>query len=171
MSDWIILNDKGNQEVVSDSSWFPENSYGFVYVITCKNNGKFYIGKKVLQNKLNKPLTKKEIKEWTKPGRVPKKKKVVKESNWKDYWGSNQNLKDDLEKYGEESFERRILFICATSKQLTYFETYYQIVYNVLCVNSYNDNIGGKFFRRDIQDLCDCFRTLTHPDSPAALKS
>jgi len=40
-----------------------------------------------------------------------------------------------------------------TKKQLTYFEMYYQMRENVLHVDSYNDNILGKFFRKDFDTL------------------
>jgi hypothetical protein len=41
--------------------------------------------------------------------------------------------------------------MCPTKKQLTYAELFYQIQYNVLVVDSYNDNILGKFYRKDLQ--------------------
>ena len=81
-------------ETISD---FPENTHGFVYRITHKPSGKTYIGKKVLYYERNKRLGKKELiilKEERKgiPGRLPTKKKVITESNWPVYWGSNKPL-------------------------------------------------------------------------------
>ena len=35
---------------------------------------------------------------------------------------------------------------------MTYLELKYQIIYNVLENNSYNNNILGKFYRKDIED-------------------
>lgn len=160
MQHWFRQEKDGSIVQYTDISQFPEFIHGFVYVITNKTNGKIYVGKKILQNKLSKPLTKKEISEWDKPGRVPKKKKVVKESNWKDYWGSNKELVEDLKKLGEENFERRILQFCRSSKQLTYFEMLWQLHFNVLCEESYNQNILGKFFRRDVMDACQESREL-----------
>jgi hypothetical protein len=104
---------------------------------------------------LSKKLTKKEISEWSKPGRVPKKKKEVKESNWKDYFGSNEELKNDVKTLGADQFDRQILQFCFSSKQLTYFEMLWQLQYNILCAtNCYNSNILGKFYRRDVEDMC-----------------
>ena len=150
MHHWFRESQSGEREYYTDLSQFPEGTYGFVYIITNKTNGRFYVGKKILRNKLSKNLTKREISEWSKPGRVPKKKKEVKESNWKDYWGSNKDLQEDVQKMGMDSFERRILQFCKASKQLTYFETVWQLHYDVLKTDSYNQNILGKFFRKDL---------------------
>lgn len=32
---------------------------------------------------------------------------------------------------------------------MSYYEVYYQMKYEVLHVDSYNENIGGKWFRKD----------------------
>jgi uncharacterized protein (DUF608 family) len=46
---------------------------------------------------------------------------------------------------------RYVLKLCKTSKQLTYWETKYLFQYNVLEDDSYmNDNILGKFYRKDL---------------------
>lgn len=153
--DWFRKDKEGNLTYYTELSQFPEKIHGFVYIITNKETGKFYIGKKILRNNLSKKLTKKEISEWSKPGRVPKKKKEVKESNWKEYFGSNQEIKDDLKKLGPDTFDRQILQFCYSSKQLTYFEMLHQLNYNILCSeNCYNQNILGKFFRRDVEGMC-----------------
>ena len=130
---------------------FPEGSIGFVYKITDTKTGKFYVGKKSLENKTKKSLTKKEQAEWDKPGRIPKKKLVVKESNWMDYWGSCKPLVEDLKTVGKQRFKREILRVCFSKKGLSYWETYYQFECKVLHVDSYNENILGKYFRKDVQ--------------------
>lgn len=130
---------------------FPAGTFGFVYRITNICDGRIYIGKKVLYNNLTKSLTQKEIAQWTSPGRVPKKKKVQKESDWESYWGSNKQIKEDLKNMGEECFIREILTMCKTKKQLTYFEVYWQMRFDVLVIDSYNDNISGKFYRKDLE--------------------
>ena len=127
----------------------PEDWFGFVYIIKNKVNGQFYIGKKVFWNNTKTKLTKKEISEQTGPGRKPTHKIVTKESNWMMYWGSNKNLQADLKELGPENFERKILKLCKTKKELTYWELHYQSTYEVLLTNSYNDNILGKFFTKD----------------------
>ena len=132
---------------------FPEDVVGFVYKVTNNKTGKFYVGKKILRNVLTKKLTKKEILEWTKPGRVPKKRKEIKESNWLDYYGSSKLVTEDIKTYGKEAFTREILRLCTTKKQMSYWETYYQMTLRVLEVDSYNENIAGKWYRRDVNPI------------------
>ena len=128
----------------------PEEWFGFVYIIKNKINGRIYVGKKVFWNNTKKKLTKTEIAEQTGPGRKPTHKVVTKESNWMTYWGSNKELLADVKEHGMDNFERKILKLCKTKKELTYFEVHYQCVYEVLLNNSYNDNVLAKFFRRDL---------------------
>ena len=124
---------------------------GFVYKITNIQTNKFYIGKKNFFSKQNKPLTKAELAEQT-DKRKSKKKLVVKESNWKTYWGSNKELLEDVKKLGEDQFDRQILTLCKTKKALTYWEVHYQCKHECIVSPSfsYNDNILGKFFPKDV---------------------
>jgi len=138
------------QEIESLSQ-FPEGCVGFVYMITNTTNGKIYVGKKTLFNTLTKKLTKKEASAWDKPGRIPKKKKETKESNWSDYNGSNKNLQEDIKLIGLQHFHREILEFCFNKKQCTYYEEYWQHRLRVLHIDSYNDTIAGRYYRRDIK--------------------
>ena len=56
-----------------------------------------------------------------------------------------------LETEPKSNFERQILHLCRSKKELTYFETKYQFLYEVLeKPNKYfNDNILGKFYSVD----------------------
>jgi hypothetical protein len=128
---------------------FPENSFGFIYKITNTITGKFYIGKKSLYHNVKKKLTKKELAEQSGPGRKATTKRVQKESDWATYWGSNKELLEEIKTKGDLAFTRQIILIPNTKKELTYWELYYQCHYNVLLVDSYNDNILGKFFKKD----------------------
>lgn len=139
-------------EEILSSEQLPEKCVGFVYMVTNTVNGKYYVGKKVLKNKLTKVLTKKEKLEWNKPGRIPKKKKQLKESNWKEYYGSSKTLLEDLEAHGKQAFERRILRLCYSKKQLSYYEEYYQMSLEVLANDTYNESIAGRYYRRDLVD-------------------
>jgi hypothetical protein len=56
----------------------------------------------------------------------------------------------DIERYGKEQFKVEKLKDCKTRKSLTYWEVYYQIVYDVLRKDTYNGNILNRFFRKDI---------------------
>jgi hypothetical protein len=129
---------------------FPENCIGFIYLIKNLVNSKIYIGRKSLYSNTNKKLTKKEISEQTGPGRKPTKKLVTKESNWKVYMGSSKELLADVKEFGEDSFSREILQLCFSKKQMTFYEINHQMKYDVLEVDSYNDNILGKFYRKDL---------------------
>lgn len=130
---------------------FPKGCIGFVYQITNTKTGKFYIGKKSLYSNTKKKLTKKELAEYTGPGKKPTKKLVTKESNWNDYWGSNKVLLKEIQEKGVEDFDKKILKFCFNKKQLTYWEVYFQCKFSVLHTElSYNDSILAKFFRKDL---------------------
>lgn len=140
---WLL-----NGQEVTDVQQFGDKAIGFVYKITNTKTGKFYIGKKILESRTKKLLTKKEQAEWVKPGRVPKKKLVVKESDWQSYWGSSKILQADV-KISKEGFVREVLRICHSKRELSYYETFYQFEYKVLHTDTYNENILGRFFRKD----------------------
>lgn len=122
-----------------------KNILGFVYVISNKKTKQRYIGKKILFNNRKTLIPKKE-----KEGRK-KFKIVTKESDWLSYYGSNKKLKDDILLFGKHNFEREILDFAKTKKMLTYYEIYYQMKEGVLFYEDvyYNDNIMGKFFKKD----------------------
>lgn len=122
--------------------------YGFVYEITM-SNGRKYIGKKKLTSERKVKLGKKELASLT-DRRKSKFKIVIKESDWKTYIGSNHQLKEDITN-GAIILERKILKLCKTSKELTYMEAKYMFEKDVLIKDEYyNDNILGKFFRKDV---------------------
>ncbi len=147
MNNWLYSIDGFKMELSDD---FKTDSFGFIYKITNLETGKFYIGKKAFVHNKKKKLTKKEIAEQSGPGRKPTSKIVQVESDWKKYWGSSKELLSDVKLLGEDKFERLIISMCPNKKHLTYSELFYQIHYNVLVVDSYNDNILGKFFRKDL---------------------
>ena len=147
---WLYKDQSGSTKEFKTLEDFPPDTFGFVYKITNICDGRFYIGRKVLYNNVSKILTKKEIAEWDKPGRVPKKRKIHKESDWESYWGSSKLIKQDLKDLGEDCFTREILTLCKSKKQLSYYEVYWQMHYKVLQIESYNDNIQGRFYRKDL---------------------
>jgi len=137
---------------VTDTSIMPESIQGFIYKITNLKTGKFYIGKKSIVSNTKKKLTQKELAAWSKPGKRPTHVRVTKESDWQKYWGSNKTLQADVKELGPDNFSREIIRFCKSKKQLTYWEVHYQFKYECLTKhdNSYNDNILGKFFVRDL---------------------
>ena len=148
---WIYKN-----YPIKDITQFPDNTFGFVYMTTHKPTGKSYIGKKVLFHNQKKKLGKKEIAALTGVvGRRPSYKLIVKESDWKIYYGSQTDIKRLLVEGKKDEFERTILKCVETKKQLTYFEIKYQMLYEVLekPYEWYNDSILGKFFPKDLSGL------------------
>lgn len=145
---WLHYEDDGSL-IPLDDSFDIDDCFGFVYQITNTITNKFYIGKKSFFHNKKKKLTKKELAEQTGPGRRSTTKVEQVDSGWRDYYGSSKELLADIKLLGKDKFKRVILDFCETKKQLTYSEIYHQMIYRVLFVDSYNDNILGKFYRRD----------------------
>ena len=127
-------------ERVFDSNDIGEY-FGFVYCITNKSNQRQYIGRKYFWS-FRKP-----------PG---KKRKVKQESDWKKYYGSCPELKEDIKKYGKETFSRVILSLHTTKGLCNYEETKQLFLNNVLSESLdngvpayYNSNILGRYMRKD----------------------
>jgi hypothetical protein len=115
--------------------------FGFVYLITNKTTGKKYIGRKYLWSYR------------TPPG---KKRRIKQESDWKKYYGSCPELKEDIKKYGKEIFSREILSLHNTKGDCNYEETKQLFLNNVLKESLddggpayYNSNILGRYMRKD----------------------
>lgn len=89
----------------------PDGAIGFVYIITNKLNGKWYIGKKILKN-----TRRTKVKNQTRR----KVKKV--DSDWRDYYGSGPFLLSEIEKFGKGNFSREILRFCDNKTQMGYYE-------------------------------------------------
>ena len=136
---WYYKNDK--VESIED---MPEGVFGFVYQIVHMVSGKKYIGKKQLMSNRTLPPLKGQ----------KKKRKVTKESNWQDYYGSQKEMKQ-LVKESQDltEFDRRILMYCFTKKELTYYETKELFCQEVIERDNdfINDNIQGRFFRKDFK--------------------
>lgn len=136
---------------ISSIEQIPEGAVGYVYLITNNNTGKIYVGKKQLSSNRKVKLTKKE--KLLDENKRKKFKRVVKESDWKDYWGSNVELKLDVKTHGSGQFTRQILCFCFSKMDLSYYELFFQLKYDVLFSNSYNGNILGKFYKGKINKL------------------
>ena len=146
--------------VITSIKDMPKGTYGFIYEVIYKPTDVRYIGKKVLYFERNKRLGKKALKllqeERAKQGlrgRTPIKQKVITESDWKDYFGSQKEIVTlSKEDNCSKNWEKRILEFVPNKKLLTYYETKYLFKNDVL-ENQYsahiNDNILGKFFRKD----------------------
>jgi len=117
----------------------PDECIGFVYVITNLASGRMYIGKKLA--KFSK-TTYKTVK--LKNGM--KKKKRIKskiDSDWREYYGSNDQLNKDVEQQGRENFRREIIYYCTSKAECSYIEAREQFSRRVLeSDNYYNGQIS-----------------------------
>lgn len=146
MTNWFLTSER---KVVTSIEDIPdyEEVVGFIYKITNIHTGKFYIGKKNLQHTRKTRITKKEKSE-TKTRKTFKK--VIKESDWLTYYGSSKELSADVAKYGEAHFRREIIQLCKGKKYLSYCEIEWQIKLDVLRADSYNGNILGRYYKKDM---------------------
>jgi hypothetical protein len=142
-----------NKEVLSLED-LPQDTYGFIYIVTHLPSGKSYIGKKSLSHNVKKKLTKKQLAEQTGRGRKPTTEVVQKESDWKSYYGSAKPILDLIKEGKQEEFTREILQLVPNKKLLTYYECKYLFMLGVIEQPDgyFNDNILGKFFRKDFAE-------------------
>lgn len=106
------------KEIESDA---VDEYIGFVYRITNLENGKEYIGKKLFKSTRTKKVKGKT-----------RRKKVQTESNWKEYFGSNATLLEDVARLGPDRFKREILKLCTSKGTANYWEAKYQMQEEVL---------------------------------------
>lgn len=118
-----------------------EDYVGFVYIIENKVDDRIYVGKKLLKFKRTKKVK----------GR---KKKVLVDSDWKSYWGSNKSLQEDVKELGEDAFVRKILRLCKTRGEMNYYEARYQFDLGVLETDrAYNEWIMVKVHKSHIKKV------------------
>lgn len=118
-----------------------EDHFGFIYRITNTLNGRKYLGRKYF---------------WSFRKPKGKSRKVKQESDWKKYYGSCPELKEDIKKFGKENFIREILSLHKTLGKVNYEETRQLFLNNVLIESLddgspayYNSNVLGRYYRKD----------------------
>ena len=118
-----------------------QDYFGFVYLIESQETKRKYLGRKYF---------------WSFRTPKGKKRKVKQESDWKNYYGSCPELKEDIKKYGKETFSRVILSLHTTKGLCNYEETKQLFLNNVLSESLdngvpayYNSNILGRYMRKD----------------------
>ena len=121
-----------------------DDNFGFVYLITNLKNGRRYIGRKYF---------------WQFRTPKGKKRKVKSESDWKKYYGSCPELKEDIEQLGRQNFSRTILSLHKTPGKTNFEETRQLFIHGVLTESLdtggpayYNSNILSRYFRKDYYD-------------------
>lgn len=119
---------------------------GFVYIITDLTNNKKYIGKKGFWSRKTLPPLK---------GKTRKRRSIV-ESNWRDYFGSSDLVKQLLAENGEQGFRREILYLCKSKGEMGYLEAKEQFDRSVLLDDTYyNGIINCRIHRSHVQRLKD----------------
>ena len=118
-----------------------QDYFGFVYLIECPTTNRRYIGRKYF---------------WQFRTPKGKKRKVKSESDWKKYYGSCPELKEDVDKIGRENFSRTIISLHKTKGKTNYEETRQLFLNNVLTESLdsgvpafYNSNVLSRYFRKD----------------------
>ena len=121
-----------------------DDNFGFVYLITNLENGRRYIGRKYF---------------WSFRTPKGKKRKVKQESDWKKYYGSCPELKEEIDRIGKDNFSRTILSLHKTKGKTNYEETRQLFTNGVLTEALedgtpafYNSNILSRYFRKDYFD-------------------
>ena len=139
------------EEGVYENPWIYEGKpftsnaigdfFGFVYVITNLQSGRKYIGRKYF---------------WQKRKPRGGGRRVTSESNWKKYYGSSGELKQDINNCGHSSFKRTILSLHSTGGKTNFEETRQLFLNDVLTESLtdgtpayYNSNILGRYYRKD----------------------
>jgi len=89
----------------------PEQWFGFLYFIENTVTNQFYIGKKQFFHKGKK-----------------KSKTYGKEMSWRTYVGSSTHVKKDIQKYGKDKFNFKIIDLYKTRGGLYYAEAYSQMI-------------------------------------------
>ena len=120
----------------------PKDYQGFVYCITELDTDKKYIGKK----------------NFWRPKTLPKNSKRARrvrtkvESDWREYYGSNQKLQLLVEQRGESNYKRSIFRLCNTKGEMSYYEAKLQFEFDVLLREDYyNEFIGCKIHSKHIK--------------------
>ena len=122
-----------------------DNFFGFVYCITNNTNGRQYIGRKYF---------------WKFRTPRGKKRKVKSESDWKNYYGSSEELKEEIQQLGRQNFSRVMLSLHKTAGKTNFEETRQLFLKGVLTESLsdgtpkyYNSNILSRYFRKDYYEV------------------
>ena len=129
-----------NQPFEPDEDLLKEYQ-GFVYLITELDTNMKYIGKKFFWSSRKLPPLK---------GKTRKRVKLV-ESDWKSYYGSNEELKSLVENKSADNYKREILILCKTKGDCSYYEAKLQFENDVLLKEDYyNQFIGCKIHSKHL---------------------
>lgn len=135
--------------LVEDISFFPDDIYGFVYILWY-SDGKRYIGKKSLYCfKTMNPLANGKIRNGHQFffNKILNHKKVQREmvkveSNWLEYQGSFDGAKE------KRPEKKEIVYLAKSNQELAYLEAKLIFEHDALRNMYYiNENVIGRFYR------------------------
>jgi hypothetical protein len=133
---YVLMSWKYNNQEFTET---PKDMEGFVYIITNLTNNKKYIGKKHF---------------WTRQKDRKTGRRKTKESDWQKYFGSCDELIEDVKNLGEDKFLREILYLCPHKKSMSFYETMEQFKRDVIFKEDYyNTNVEGKFFSSEVDRI------------------
>jgi hypothetical protein len=134
---WYFHNT--TQEFTVDDA---EGYFGFVYLITHISSGRKYLGKKFFTKSKTKQVN-------------GKKKKIRVQSDWLDYYGSNETLANEV-KGRENEYLREILYLCKTRSECAYWETWEIFNRHALLNESYyNQWVSCKIRKANLKIVLD----------------
>ncbi len=127
-----LVNNYGHWQLSeSAQTEHKEDPFGFIYIITNNISGRQYIGKKQCVSRIKR-----------KPLKGKKRNRIDhKESDWKTYTGSSNELNEDIAKLGKENFTFTILQYCNSKWELGYYEAKLHFLYEVLFKESFYNGI------------------------------
>ena len=132
---WQYNNNDFTEDLVGEN-------IGFVYLITNLITNRKYIGKKLFHFSKTKQVK-------------GKKKKYKAPSDWQTYYGSNEELKKDVQTHGAENFKREITHLCESKGECGYLEAKEQFINDALISDDYyNTWIMVRVRKSHIQKLC-----------------
>lgn len=142
MSHWTYKNKKFNptEEELKEFGY-----YGFVYNITLPNS-QMYIGRKYFWSlRTLKPLKGKK-----------RKRRIKKESNWRIYKSSSNDVIEMIQEYNDSDIKYEILSFHPNKAETNYSEIKAQFMFGVLELRDENDqyiylnrNINMKYYRSE----------------------
>ena len=135
------MSDYGHWQL-SVGEFNPDDYAGFVYRITRKDTQRQYIGRKIFHSTTRRKVA----------GR--KNRKVVKkDSGWREYTGSCEELNEEIANLGKDQFVFEIIYVGEHKRDINYYETELQFKESVLTTlledgsrAYYNGNIMNRWY-------------------------
>jgi hypothetical protein len=127
-----------------------EDTFGFIYEITNTVTDMKYIGKKQCISRIKR-----------KPLKGKSRNRInFKESDWKSYTSSSNELNKDIIKYGKDKFVFKIIKIGRSKWELAYEEIKEQISRNVLLRTDYYNGIINVRIGTPPKEIREAYLTL-----------